>query len=152
MDLPLLVATVIARGATLGLEHAHHSLFYAFVPGLPYAAVAADGAPLPMYHAYALLHALIGGGAERLAITGALGGALDGGMGAVLASRTSAGVVRVFVVNRGAAARTARIDVGGRTATPSHVELYDDPAGAPRAVMPAAVIQVPARSLALITL
>jgi hypothetical protein len=152
MDLPLLVATVLARGATLGLEHAHHSLFYAFVPGLPYATVAADGSPLPMYHAYALLHELIGSGADRLAITGATDGALDAGMGAVVASRAASGPIRVFVVNRGTTARTARVDVRGRTAVPSHVELYDDPAGVPHEVAPAAVISVPPRALALITL
>ena len=152
MELPLMVATVLARGATLGLEHAHHSLFYAFVPGLPYAVVAADGAPLPTYHAYALLHALIGNGADRLAIDGASDGALDGGTGAVVASRDGAGQIRVFVVNRGDAARTARIDLGAATTTPRRVEIYDDPAGAPRVLAPSAVITLPARSLALITL
>jgi hypothetical protein len=152
MDLPLLVASVIARGATLGLEHAHHSLFYAFVPGLPYAVVAADGTPLPTYHAYALLHELIGDGASRVAITGVADGSLDGGMAAVIAARTTSGQVRVLVVNRGSRARTARIDASGSTATPSRVEIYDDPAGAPHEITPATVVSVPPRSLALITL
>ncbi|MEO7730769.1 MAG: hypothetical protein ABIY55_07350, partial [Kofleriaceae bacterium] len=152
MELPLMVATVLARGATLGLEHAHHSLFYAFVAGLPYAVVAADGSPLPTYHAYALLHELIGDGASRVEIAGATDGALDGGMGAVLASRTTSGQVRVFVVNRGTTARTARVDASGSVATPSRVEIYDDPAGAPHEVTPSAVVAVPPRSLALITL
>ena len=152
MDLPLLAGTVLARGATLGLDHAHHSLFYAFVPGLPYAVVAADGTPLPMYHAYALLHALIAGGADRLAIAGAPDGALASGAGAVLAARTAGGPTRVFVVNRDAVSHTVRCDVGGATATPSRVDVFDDPAAAPHAVAPAAVIALPPRSLALIAL
>ncbi|HEX4417230.1 MAG TPA: hypothetical protein VH165_04985 [Kofleriaceae bacterium] len=152
MDTPLLVATVLARGAALGLEHAHHSLFYAFVPGLPYAAVAADGSPLPLYHAYELLHDLIGTGADRLAIAGAPDGALDGGTGAVVASHAAGGPVRVLVVNRGTAARTARVDAGGATATPSRVDVFDDPAAPPHPIAPSAVVSVPAHAIVLITL
>lgn len=152
MDLPLLAGTVLARAATLGLDHAHHSLFYAFVPGLPYAVIAADGTPLPTYHAYELLHGLIAGGADRLAVTSAPDGALGAGAGAVLAARAAGGPVRVFVVNRDAVPHTVRCDVGASTATPSRVDVFDDPAAPPHAVPPAAVIALPPRSLALIAL
>lgn len=152
MDLPLLAATVLARGATLGLEHAHHSLFYAFVPGLPYAVVAADGTALPMYHTYELLHALIAGGADRVAVTSAPDGALAQGTGAVLAGRTPDGALRVLVVNRDSAPHTVRIDLDDAAATPSRIDVFDDPAAAPHAVPPAPVLALPARSLALITL
>jgi hypothetical protein len=114
--------------------------------------VAADNTPLPLYHAYALLHALIGAGADRLAIAGAPEGALDAGAGAVVAARAPGGPIRVFVVNRNAAPRTVRVDVAGAVATPSRVELFDDPAAPPHDVAPSTVVAVPPRSLMLITL
>ena len=64
MDIPLLVATVLARGATLGLDRAHHTFFYDYIPGFAFTLVGADGSPKPLYRAYQLLHDLIGTGAH----------------------------------------------------------------------------------------
>jgi hypothetical protein len=152
MAIPLLVATVLARAPAIGLDHAHHSLFYAYVPELPFAAVAADGSPLPLYHAYSLLHALIGAGADRLPISGAPEGALDGDQGAVLATRAGAGPIRVLIVNRGAAARTVRVDLGDGPVAPTRVQVFDDPTSPPRDVAPTMVVSVPPSALGLLTL
>jgi hypothetical protein len=152
MDLPLLASTVLVRGASLGLDRAHHSIIAEFIPGLAYTVVTADGTPKPMYHAYELLHELIGGGADRLPIAGAADGAFDGGMGAAIATRVTGGPIRVFLVNRGDAARTARIDVAGVATAPTHVEVFDDPAQPVHDATPSVVVAVPARSVVLATL
>ena len=149
IDQALLTATVLARGATLGLDRAHRSLFYDFIPGVPYSLVHQDGTVNPVYHAYALLHGLIGDGATRLAIAGAPDGSFDAGDGAVLAGKGSDGVVRVLLVNRGSSSRTARIDGAGAVTA---VSVFDDPVGAPHAAAPSAVVTVPARAIVLVTL
>ncbi|MBV8201944.1 MAG: PD40 domain-containing protein [Acidobacteria bacterium] len=146
MDLALHNATVIALGAAAGLTHAHHSIFWEFDDGEPAALAFIDhhGTPKPAYYAYALLAQVIGAGSARLAPVGAADGRLDGGMGAVLAARDGAGKVRVLLVNRSTAARTATVD-----AVPTAVTVFDDPARPPHAVAPSAVMTVPPRALLL---
>jgi hypothetical protein len=147
MDVALHNATVIALGAAAGLTHTHHSIFWEFYDGAPAALAFIDhhGKPKPAYYAYALLAQVIGTGSSRLVPVGAADGRLDGGMGAVLASRDAAGKVRVLLVNRGAFARTAT--VGG---VPTAVTVFDDPAHPPHAVSPSAPVTVPPRSLVLV--
>jgi hypothetical protein len=147
MDLALHNATVIALGAAAGLTHAHHSIFWEFYPGAPasLAFINHDGSPKPAYYAYRLLAQVIGTGSSRLALIGNADGRLDGGMGAVLASRDAAGRVRVLLINRGAAARTATVG-----AVPTAVTVLDDPARPPHAVPPSAIVTVPPRSLVLV--
>ena len=147
MDLALHHATVIALGAAAGLTHAHHSIFWEFYDGAPasLAFIHHDGSPKPAYYAYQLLAQVIGARSSRLAPLGNADGRLDGGMGAVLASRDGAGKVRVLLVNRGAQARTATVG-----ATPTAVTVFDDPARPPHAVAPSAVLTVPPRSLVLV--
>ncbi|HET9625339.1 MAG TPA: hypothetical protein VFP84_28420 [Kofleriaceae bacterium] len=152
MDPALLVATVIARGAALGLDHAHHSLFYAFVPGLAYAVVGNDGAPLPLYHAYELLHAVIGSGADRLAIASAPDGALGGGVGAVIAGRGADGAIRVLVVNRDTQAHRVRIELAAAAQIARRIDVFADPAAPVHSVAPASVVSVPPRAIALFSL
>ena len=149
MDVALHHATVLALGAAEGITHAHHAIFWDFypIPDSTLAVVHHDFTPKPAYFAFALAARVIGGGAVRLAAAGHEDGALDGGMGALLAGRGGDGVVRVLLVNRGAGARTAT--VGGM---PSAVTVYDDPQAPPRAVAPSEVVTVPARSLALVEL
>ena len=150
MDEPLLVATVLARGAALGLDHAHHSLFFDFAPGLAETLVAQDGTVKPAYYAYAMLNELIGPGSDRLAPAGAPDGALDGGMGAVLAAGNGlAPEVRVLLVNREATARTARIEVPGGV-PPTSAEVFDDPAAPPHQVDEPGIVTVPPHSLVLV--
>jgi hypothetical protein len=151
MDIPLLVSTVLARGATLGLDRAHHTFFYDYIPGFAFTLIGSDGSPKPLYRAYQLLHELIGSGADRLAIAGASDGAFDAGMGAAIAARGGDGLVRVLLVNRGDA-RTARVDLAGTATMPSKIEVFDDPASAPHDVTPATQIAVPAKSIVLVTM
>jgi hypothetical protein len=114
--------------------------------------VAADGTPLPLYYAYQLLHELIGAGADRLAIAAAPDGSFAAGNGAAVVANTAAGGTRVFVVNRDTAPHTVRVDRDGATATPSAIELFDDPAQPPHAVTPAPVVTLPPRAMMLVTL
>jgi hypothetical protein len=155
MDMPLLVATVIALAATAGLERTYHSLFYDFYAGLPYGLVDHTGAPKPLYGAYLLLAQTIAGGSDRIAITNHADGKIDDGQGAAIAARDATGKVRVLLVNRGGAARTARIDRSGAAANPAQVQQLDDPTSGVHTVnlAPGAnVVTVPARSIVLVEL
>ena len=147
-------ATVIALGAAAGLTHAHHAIFWDFygqgVPGL--GILNHDFSPKPAYYAYTLLAKVIVSGSSRLAPTGNADGKLDGGMGAVLASKDASGKVRILLVNRNAVARTARIDLPTGAATPTSVRAFADPKNPPVDVAPSTVIAVPARSIVLVEL
>jgi len=147
MDVALHHATVLALGAAAGLTHAHHAIFWDFfaadLPGL--GILNHDMSPKPVYYAYALLARMIGAGASRLAPIGNTDGRLDGGMGAVLASRDAAGNVWVLLVNRNSSARTATVG-----ATPTAITVFDDPASPPHDVAPTSVIAIPARSIVLV--
>jgi hypothetical protein len=147
MDMALHHATVLALGATSGLTHAHHSIFWDFfaIPDSSLALVHHDFSPKPAYYAFALLAKLIGSGATRLAATGFADGKLDGGMGAVLAGKDAAGTVRVLLVNRNRTARSATVG-----ALPTAVTVFDDATKPPRAVAPSEVVTVPARSIVLV--
>jgi hypothetical protein len=147
MDVPLHHATLLALGAAEGLSHAHHAFFWDFydVPDYPYAFIHHDFSPKPAYYAFTLLAKLIGRESARLEAAGFADGKLDDGMGAVLAAKGADGIVRVLLVNRAAAARTAT--VGG---APTAVTVFDDPKQPPRTVAPSSVITVPARSIVLV--
>ena len=156
MDVALHHATVIALGAAAGLTRAHHAIFWDFygqgLPGL--GIVNHDFSPKPVYYAYTMLAKVIASGSSRLAPAGNADGKLDGGMGAVLASKDACGRVRVLLVNRNAAARTARIDLPTGAATPTSVRAIADPKKPPAAVAlhHGTVIAVPARSIVLVKL
>ena len=154
MDVALFDATVIALGATAGVTHMHHALFWDYFgpgsPGLGF--LDHDGTPRPAYFAYTMLKAVIGVGSSRLAPaeSPSSDGRLDGGMGAFLASRNAVGTIRVLLINRGAVARTASIG-----AVPTSVAVFDDPTRPPHPVAAsdaAQVVTVPPRSLVLIEL
>ena len=154
MDVALHHATVIALGAAAGLTRAHHAIFWDFyAPGLPGLAILNhDFSPKPAYYAYTLLAKVIGTGSSRLAPTGSADGKLDSGMGAVLASKDAGGKVHVLLVNRGATARTARIDLPTGAATPASVLAFSDPKNPPAVVAVSTVIAVPARSIVQVEL
>ena len=147
-------ATVVALGAAAGLTHMHYAGFWDPFggPSFPFGFLNHDFSPKPAYYAYALLAKVIGNGSSRLAPTGNPDGKLDGGMGAVLASKDAGGKVRVLLINRNAAARTARIDLPTGAATPTSVRAFADPKNPPADVAPSTVIAVPARSIVLIEL
>lgn len=156
MDFPLLVSSVLSLGAAAGLSHAHQALFWDNSGILPYGLLDHDVKPRPIYWAYALLSRVVGGflyaGARRLVPAGLESGELDGGMGAVIASRDAFGKTRVLLTNRGATARSARVDVGGATRTPSLVLSMTAPRLAPVAVTPTPSVVVPPRSIVLVEL
>lgn len=152
MEMPLLVATVIARGASLGLDRAYHTFFYDYFAGLPWGLVDNALAQTPLFHAYELLSGLIGDGGDRLLVAGSPDGALGGTDGAVMAVRDSKGATRVLLVNRGAAPKTLRVDLGGAPATPARVRVFDDPTRAVRDVAPSPVVTLPPTSITLVTL
>jgi hypothetical protein len=153
MDAPLIVSTVLALGATAGLDRAHHAIFWDYFDVLAFGLLDHAVKPKPLYHAYSLLNAVVAGGSDRLAVAGFADGKLDAGQGAVLASKDSAGKVRVLLVNRASVARTARVDQpGAQGVLPKTVQIFDDPTKPPRTAIPSAVVTVPAKSLALIEL
>ena len=149
----LLVSTVLALGATLGLDRAHHSLFYDFYEGLPFGLINHSGRPTPLFHAYTLLARAMGGGAARVPLGAPSDGRLGGGEGAILAARDVAGKLRVLVVNRGVVARTLRIDLGSAGANATGLLVLDDPAAEPRAVrVSGPLLDVPARAVMVVEL
>lgn len=154
IDVALHHATVLALGAAAGIRHAHHAIFWNFLgQGLPpLGIIDHDGSPLPAYHAYVMLAQLIGSGSSRLSPIGHSDGRLDGGAGAVLASKDAAGKVRVLFINRGAVARTARVDLPSGAATPTKVRALVDPKQPPADVAPSTAIVLPARSIVLVEL
>ena len=148
MDVALHHATLLALGATAGVTHAHHALFWDFydVADYPYAFIHHDFTPKPAYYVFPLFARLIRGpGAARLEAAGAVDGKLEGGVGAALAAKGGDGVVRVLLVNRGDEARTATVG-----AAPSAVIVFDDPHRPPRAVVSGDVVTIPPRSIVLV--
>jgi hypothetical protein len=152
MDLPLLVATVLARAATLGLDRSDHTLFWDYFAGIPWGLLDDTVKPVPLDYAYVLLAATIGSGSTRLVVGGATEGALDAGNGAVLAARDASGTTHVLLVNRGTAARTTEVTVNGAGAMPSRVRVFDSPAAGVTDAPPSPVVTVPASSIVLVDL
>jgi hypothetical protein len=152
MDLPLLVATVLARAATIGLDRSYHTFFWDYFAGIPWGLVDNTVKPVPLDYAYVLLAATIGSGSARLVVGGATDGALDAGNGAVLASRDASGGAHVLLVNRGTAARTTSVTVNGASAMPSRVRVFDSPAAGVMDEAPSQVVTVPALSIVLVDL
>jgi hypothetical protein len=115
----LAAATVVALGASVGLDRAHRTFFYDFFPGFTFGLVAPDQRPRPVYFAYRLLGELIRLGSDRLVPSirteSGLERKLDDGRlgehgedGAVLVARDGDGV-RVLLVNRSQRVRTAAV-------------------------------------------
>ena len=152
MDPALHAATVVALGASLGLDRSHNAIFYDFFPVIALGLIDNSGTPRPLYRAYELMAKLVTDSAERLTITGLPDGRLDAGMGAALVARdTQSGVVRVLLVNRNADARTVKITLDGVDSTPGQLSVFDasaDPADSlPTMQAPGATFTLPARSV-----
>lgn len=115
LEVSLLVATVLARLPALGVTRAHHSILLDFAEEapLPYSLLSHGGERKPLYEAYSLFHALIGGGAQRLEVVGVADGSLSGGLGAVLAvTRGAEGRVSLSGEPSGDGPHRARRDRG----------------------------------------
>ncbi len=151
METGLLVATVLARAPALGVTRTHRSLVVDLAPGMdiPYAPLATDGTPKPLYHAYELLHALVEGGGERLPITGAPDGAFAGGLGAALVLEAG-GTERALVVNRDTQSHTVGLSVAGVRTSFTRVLVFDAPGSAPHDAPAGAVVRVPAGAMAVL--
>ena len=150
MDASLLVATVLALGATLGLEQAYQAIFYDFYAGIPFGLVDHEGRPKALYQAYVLLAQAIAGGGDRLGVVEHADGRLDDGQGAVLVTRDSSGKVRALFVNREVTSKTASVAFGNDAAkAPTQLTRFDDPKAAPHVDAPSATFVLPARSITL---
>lgn len=154
MDPVLHAATVIALGASIGLDRAHNTFFYDFYPVIAIGLVDNAGNPRRLYRAYELMAKMTAGTARRISVSGLDDGRLDAGMGAVLvAEDTQTGTVRVLLVNRNADARTTQITLDGVVAIPTQLYVFDDSSDPANDLvpvnMPEALIQLPARSVAV---
>ncbi len=154
MDPALHAATVVALGASLGLDRSHNAIFYDFFPVLALGLIDNGGTPRPLYRAYELMAKLTVGNAERLGIMGLADGRLDAGMGAALAAQDAqSGTVRVLLVNRSSNSKTTRVTLNGAAATPTQVFVFDassDPANSlPSMRTPNATFVLPPRSIAV---
>ena len=154
MDPALHATTVVALGASLGLDRSHNAIFYDFFPVIALGLIDNSGAPRPLYRAYELMAKLTLGDAERLGITGLANGRLDTGMGAALVAQDAqSGTVRVLLVNRNTDSRTTRITLNGAAATPTQLFVFDgnsDPASSlPIVQTSSATFVLPPRSIAV---
>ncbi len=154
MDPALHATTVVALGASLGLDRSHNAIFYDFFPVLALGLIDNGGTPRPLYRAYELMAKLTVGNAERLGITGLANGRLDAGMGAALAAQdVQSGTVRVLLVNRNTNSRTTRITLNGAAATPTQLFVFDDSSNPannlPIVQTPSATFVLPPRSIAV---
>ena len=154
MDPALHATTVVALGASLGLDRSHNAIFYDFFPVIALGLIDNGGTPRPLYRAYELMAKLTVGDAERLGITGLADGRLDTGMGAALAAQdVQSGTVRVLLVNRNANPRTTRIMLNGAAATPTQLFVFDsssNPANSlPIVQTSSATFVLPPRSIAV---
>jgi len=154
MDQALHAATVLALGSAAGLDRAHRAIFWAFYPGIHFGLLEKDVTERSLHKAYRLMAQVITAGAHRLEpVSGAPGGELEGGLGALLAARDSNGKVRVLFVNRNGEPRTAQIVLDGEPAVPSLVRTFADPEGDIEDSQPGTqLIDIPARSLVLVEL
>ena len=150
MQPPLLMSSAIAMGAALGLDRAHHSIFYDFHPGVKLGLIDNNGQPKPLYRAYELLSESITAGSVMLIPGNATNNQLTNN-GTVLVTRDSGGSVRALIINRDTASHTARLENLAGIMTPVQIKVFDDHAG-PVAIVPvsSSEIAVPAQSLVLI--
>jgi len=154
MDPALHAATVLALGASAGLDRSHNAIIYDFYPAIALGLIDNQGVARPLYRAYELMAKLVEGNAEQLSVAGITDGRLDAGMGAILSARDAlSGTVRVLLVNRNTSSRTVRVALDGVTSTPLQVYVFDasaDPAdGLATMPLPASLFEIPARSVAV---
>jgi hypothetical protein len=146
--------TVIALGASTGLDRSHNAIIYDFFPAIALGLIDNSGTPRPLYRAYELMAKLVSDTTERIAVQGVADGRLDVGMGAVLVSRdTTNGAVKVLLVNRSPTPRTTRVTLDGTVVTPAQLFLFDasaDPADPLTTVVaPQSVFELPPESIAV---
>jgi len=141
MQAPLHAATVLALSAP-SLGRAHRAILWDFYDGITLGIATHAGGPNALQRAYALLARLIGPDGATLLRAEALPGD-----GVVFATRDAAGKVRVLFVNRGGAARKAKLELDGKKRLPSALLVFADPNGAVVEATPKKSIAVPPRSL-----
>jgi len=138
-------ATVLARGAALGLARAHRAILWDFYPGelVTLGLVDHAGRPKPLQRAYALLARLVSDGAVLLPVAES-GRAASG---SVLATRDASGKLRVFFVNPDGRKHKARVRIDGKPARPSAVFVLSDPDAGITSTKPRKKLRLPPRSL-----
>ncbi|RLA54446.1 MAG: hypothetical protein DRR42_01770 [Gammaproteobacteria bacterium] len=147
-------STVIALGASTGLDRSHNAIIYDFFPAIALGLIDNGGTPRPLYRAYELMAKLVSDTAERIAVQGTADGRLDAGMGAVLVSHeTTNGAVKVLLVNRNQTSRTTRITLDGAVVTPTQLFIFDASANPvdplTTVAMPQSVFELPPESIAV---
>jgi hypothetical protein len=125
MDPPLLMSSVIAMGAALGLDRAHHAIYYDFHPGIKLGLIGNDGSPKPLYHAYELLSESITAGSVMLVPDNATDNQLTNN-GAVLVTRDSGGTVRALFINRDTSTHTASLENASGAMTAVQTKVFAD--------------------------
>ncbi len=153
LEQPVRIATALVLGIGAGLDRAHHTIFYDYWgdSAVQWGLVSHDVRPKPLFHAYALLHRLIGEGATPWVPVDHPSGRLDDG-GAVVVAEGEDGVTRALVVNRSSDPRTVGFSIDGRRIRPTALTVYDDPTGAPHDALPGEVVLLPGPSLGLFEL
>jgi len=154
MSPALHAATVIALGASAGLDRSHNAIFYDFFAAIALGLIDNAGTPRPLYRAYELVAKLTTNSTQQLVIDELGDGRLEAGMGAALAAQdTSNGAVRVLLINRNSTPRTARITLNGSETTPTQLFIFDassDPASNLTTIpLPEVIFELPARSIAV---
>lgn len=152
MDLPLLMSTVIALGAQLGLDRAHHSIFWDFYSQnrIRFGLLDYDVKEKPLYYAYELLHEVIGPGRDIVSVGGASEGKIEAGMGVVLATKDAQGTIRLLLINRDTKAHIFALKVDGKESTPAEVKLFATPGQAPQPLANTSSLTLPPSSIAVV--
>lgn len=154
MDLPLLVGSVLTWSAYLGIQRAHHSIFWDFYSQnrIRFGLLDHAGQPKALWYAYQLLHETIGSGRVLLALQGVLNGKLEEGLGATLVTQDEQGMVRILLVHRGSQPRVVEFQWAGKPIQPKSILLFDQPQVAPRSIPVSSSLTLPPRSIALFLL
>lgn len=152
MDLPLLIATTLVLSAHLGLDRAHHAIFYDFYKPIKFGLLDNSGNPKPLFYAYKLLNQVIGKGNNLIQLEGMDEGKLEQGTGAVLATQDTVGQIQIMVINRNKKAR--EFDIQGDLSNKKVMKIitFDNPQQEPRTVQPTSTIILPPLSITVVTL
>jgi hypothetical protein len=150
MQPPLLMSKVIAVGAALGLDRAHHAIFYDYHDGVKLGLIANDSSPKPLYRAYELLSDSITAGSVMLRPDNISNNRLANG-GAVLVSRDMANVVRALFINPDSSAHVASLEDASGPLTALQTKVFDNYANpVDTQSVTTTQVTIPAQSLVLV--
>lgn len=149
MQPPLLMSRIIAQGASMGLDRAHHTIFWDYFEdnAITWGLLDHEMNAKPLYRAYQLLAAVIGDGSNSL--TTLEESELPRGI-SYLASIDQNQDKRVLIINAETVPVEAHLRFGARVKTPSRLLIFDSPNQPIRTVNPQwGFFTVPPQSLVL---